>query len=262
LRRVGKKKQASFRVVVADARSPRDGRFIETIGHYNPRTDPPTIVIKEDRALHWLSHGAQPTDAVERMLRNMGTFEKLKLVRQGVSIEELVTPPEPEVEEVEAVAEVIAEAEPELAAEEVIAEAEAIVAEAPEAVEEVEAGETPAEEEGVVEEAEAVLPEEVAEEIEEAVEAPEEIEEAAEVPEAAEGPVASGVSLEALGLSTRVLNVLSDAGLETAQDVLDKLAEGDAEFLSIPGAGGATLQEVQERLAEHGFLELVDEEAT
>jgi len=83
LRRVGKKKQASFRVVVADARFARDGRFVETIGHYNPRTDPPTIVIKEDRALYWLSKGAQPTDAVARMLEKMGTFEKLKRVHRG-----------------------------------------------------------------------------------------------------------------------------------------------------------------------------------
>lgn len=275
LRRVGKKKQASFRVVVADARSPRDGRFIETIGHYNPRTDPPTIVIKEDRALYWLSHGAQPTRPVERMLQNMGTFEKLKQLRQGVPIEELVAPPEPEVEEVEAAREVVTEAEPELVAEETVAEAEAILAEVLEAVEAVEEAETeamPAEVEVTPEEGEAVVSEEVAAEveeaveapadIEEAVEAPADIEEAVEAPEAAEGLVPGEMSLEALGLSTRVLNVLSDAGLETAQAVLDKLAEGDAEFLSIPGVGGAALQEVRERLAEQGFLELGDEETT
>jgi len=73
LRRVGAKKQPSYRVVVTDSRSPRDGRFIETIGHYNPRTEPPTVVIKEERALYWLSQGAQPTDAVNRMLKKLGT---------------------------------------------------------------------------------------------------------------------------------------------------------------------------------------------
>lgn len=77
LRRVGAKKQPSYRVVVADSRSPRDGRFIETIGHYNPLTDPPTIKIDEDRALHWLRHGAQPTAPVEKMLRDLGILEKL-----------------------------------------------------------------------------------------------------------------------------------------------------------------------------------------
>ena len=78
LRRTGKKKQASYRVVVADKESPRDGRFIEIIGHYNPRTEPETAVIKEDRALYWLSKGAQPTDAVARMLRNLGIWAKFK----------------------------------------------------------------------------------------------------------------------------------------------------------------------------------------
>ena len=74
--RVGAKKQPSYRVVVADQRAPRDGRFIEIIGHYNPRTDPPTVVIKEDRALYWLSKGAQPSDPVVRMLRNKGIMAK------------------------------------------------------------------------------------------------------------------------------------------------------------------------------------------
>ena len=66
LRRVGRKKQPSYRVVVTDARSPRDGRYIEIIGFYNPRTEPATMTLKEERALHWLSVGAQPSDAVRR----------------------------------------------------------------------------------------------------------------------------------------------------------------------------------------------------
>ncbi len=78
LRRTGAKNQPSYRVVVADSRAARDGAFVDHIGHYNPRTDPPTIVIDEEKALKWLRQGAQPSEAVERMLRNMGTMEKVK----------------------------------------------------------------------------------------------------------------------------------------------------------------------------------------
>ena len=78
LSRTGSKNQPSYRVVVADSRAARDGAFVDHIGHYNPRTDPPTIVIDEEKALKWLRQGAQPSEAVERMLRNMGTLEKVK----------------------------------------------------------------------------------------------------------------------------------------------------------------------------------------
>jgi len=99
LRRVGMKKQPSYRVVVADSRSPRDGRFIETIAYYNPRTDPPTVKMDERRALYWLQRGAQPTDAVARLLEKMGIMEKLERVRAGASIEEVLAVKEIEVEE-------------------------------------------------------------------------------------------------------------------------------------------------------------------
>ncbi len=72
LRRVGSRKNPIWRVVVADKRSPRDGRTIETIGHYNPQTEPSTIVLDEARAQHWLEHGAQPTRTVARLLRTKG----------------------------------------------------------------------------------------------------------------------------------------------------------------------------------------------
>jgi small subunit ribosomal protein S16 len=72
LRRVGARKNPIWRIVVADRRSPRDGRTIETIGHYNPQTDPSTIVIDTDRAQHWLTHGAQPTRTVAGLLRTKG----------------------------------------------------------------------------------------------------------------------------------------------------------------------------------------------
>lgn len=69
LSRVGAKKQPYYRVVVADVESPRDGRIIENIGRYDPRTDPPTWVVDEERARYWLSQGAQPSDAVARFLK-------------------------------------------------------------------------------------------------------------------------------------------------------------------------------------------------
>ena len=72
LRRVGARKNPIWRIVVADRRSPRDGRTIETIGSYNPRTEPSTIVVDPERAQHWLDHGALPTDTVARLLRAKG----------------------------------------------------------------------------------------------------------------------------------------------------------------------------------------------
>ena len=67
-----------YRIVAADARSPRDGAFIEVIGHYNPLTDPESFAIDEEKALKWLEHGAQPTDTVERLLSKTGVMEKFK----------------------------------------------------------------------------------------------------------------------------------------------------------------------------------------
>jgi small subunit ribosomal protein S16 len=69
LTRVGSKKNPIWRVVVADQRSPRDGRFIETIGHYNPQTEPSTIRIDEERLEHWLARGAQPTGTVKQLMK-------------------------------------------------------------------------------------------------------------------------------------------------------------------------------------------------
>lgn len=78
LARVGRKKKPSYRVVVADVRAPRDGSFIEIIGHYDPLTDPPTVVIDEEKALKWLRQGAQPTEPVARLLDKLGILERLK----------------------------------------------------------------------------------------------------------------------------------------------------------------------------------------
>lgn len=90
LRRVGLKGQPSYRIVVADQRKPRDGRFIEVIGFYNPRTEPPTDELDEARALYWLSVGAQPSDAVKYIMRRTGTTERFERLRKGESIEALV----------------------------------------------------------------------------------------------------------------------------------------------------------------------------
>ncbi len=79
LSRVGKKKQPSYRLVVADVKSPRDGDFIEIIGHYNPRTEPATIVIDEEKARQWLSRGAQPTERVSILLGKAGITEMPKI---------------------------------------------------------------------------------------------------------------------------------------------------------------------------------------
>ena len=89
LSRTGAKRQASYRVVVADVEAPRDGRFVERIGFYNPRTEPLSYEIKEDRALYWLSVGAQPTDAVRRLLDKQGTFARLSRLHQGETAESL-----------------------------------------------------------------------------------------------------------------------------------------------------------------------------
>ncbi len=76
LRRTGKTKQPSYRVVVADKRSPRDGKFIEIIGYYNPVRQPKELVIKGDRARYWLSVGAQPSDAVVNLLKRVNVLDE------------------------------------------------------------------------------------------------------------------------------------------------------------------------------------------
>jgi small subunit ribosomal protein S16 len=78
LMRVGKKKQPSYRVVVTDARSPRDGRFIEVLGQYAPRAEPSVVSIDSDRALHWLRVGAQPTEQVAKLLEITGVWAAYK----------------------------------------------------------------------------------------------------------------------------------------------------------------------------------------
>jgi len=76
LKRMGKKKQPYYRVVVADSRFPRDGRFIENIGTYDPKKDPVEILIKEDKALEWMRTGAKPSDTVRSLLSKIGVMAK------------------------------------------------------------------------------------------------------------------------------------------------------------------------------------------
>ncbi len=76
LRRTGAKRQPSYRFVVADSRSPRDGRFLEIVGHYNPRRTPVELVLDEDKVKRWLGQGAQPSDTVARLLADKGLYDR------------------------------------------------------------------------------------------------------------------------------------------------------------------------------------------
>jgi len=78
LRRMGRRNRPFYRVVVADSRSPRDGKFIEVIGHYDPLTDPAAVTIDEEKALKWLRCGAEPTDTVRSLLSKLGIMDKVK----------------------------------------------------------------------------------------------------------------------------------------------------------------------------------------
>ena len=81
LTRVGKTKQPQYRIVAADARSPRDGRFIEILGHYNPRQEPSALTVDNDKAVKWLAQGAQPTDRVRKLLEISGAIDQFKAAK-------------------------------------------------------------------------------------------------------------------------------------------------------------------------------------
>lgn len=90
LRRVGSRHQPSYRIVVADRESPRDGRFLEVIGHYNPRTQPSTVDLDEARLFHWLQHGARPSESVAQILRGFGAWTRWERFKGGESIDGLL----------------------------------------------------------------------------------------------------------------------------------------------------------------------------
>ena len=90
LRRQGGRKQPTYRIVVTDQRAARDGRFVEIIGHYNPRTEPSVATVDEERAYYWLGNGAQPSDAVNRIFGWTGTLDRFARVKKGEDITELI----------------------------------------------------------------------------------------------------------------------------------------------------------------------------
>lgn len=90
LRRVGSKAQPSYRIVAADKEAPRDGRFLEILGMYNPRTEPATIQLDEERVYDWLSKGAQPSESVVAILRSAGTSERYERYKKGEALETLL----------------------------------------------------------------------------------------------------------------------------------------------------------------------------
>lgn len=89
LRRMGKKRQPIYKIVAADARFPRDGKYLEALGTYNPKSNPHSIDLNEERALYWLGVGAQPTDTVRSILRQTGVSHKRELIKRGLSEEQV-----------------------------------------------------------------------------------------------------------------------------------------------------------------------------
>jgi len=128
LTRKGKKKQPTYRVVVADSRSPRDGRYIEQIGRYDPRQEPSLVEIDTDRAKYWIDNGAQPSDAVHKLLVISGLLEPKRVRQPKVHV---VDEKAQKAAVVEDAAVVAAAAEAEVAAEEEAPAAEAPVEETP-----------------------------------------------------------------------------------------------------------------------------------
>ena len=91
LRRVGRKNQASFRIVAAEKETKRDGRFLEVVGFYNPRTEPETIQLKEDLIYKWLKNGAQPSESAERIFKTAGVYERFERFKAGEDVETLLS---------------------------------------------------------------------------------------------------------------------------------------------------------------------------
>jgi small subunit ribosomal protein S16 len=90
LRRIGAKMQPSYRIVAADKEAPRDGRFLEILGFYNPRTEPATIQLKEDRIYDWIDKGAQPSESAEKVFKNAGLMDRYARYKKGEALEALM----------------------------------------------------------------------------------------------------------------------------------------------------------------------------
>ncbi len=89
-RRIGLKGQPSYRIVAADKEAARDGRFLEILGFYNPRTNPSTLTIKEDRVYHWMKNGARPTESVEQVFKSAGLLDRFERLKKGEAVETLL----------------------------------------------------------------------------------------------------------------------------------------------------------------------------
>ena len=89
-RRIGLKGQPSYRIVAADKESPRDGRFLEILGFYNPRTEPSTLTLKEDRAYHWMPNGALQTESVGQDFKSAGVLDRFERYKKGEAVETLL----------------------------------------------------------------------------------------------------------------------------------------------------------------------------
>ena len=90
LRRVGSTHQPSYRIIAADKESPRDGRFLDILGSYNPRTQPATIQLEEDRIFDWMNKGAQPSESVVRVLKSAGAMDRYERFKKGEALETLL----------------------------------------------------------------------------------------------------------------------------------------------------------------------------
>ncbi len=90
LRRTGLRNQSSYRIVVCDKEAPRDGRFLEIVGEYNPRTEPFTFIVKEDRIYQWLRQGAQPSESLAKLFKSVGLMDRYEKVKAGASEEEVL----------------------------------------------------------------------------------------------------------------------------------------------------------------------------
>ncbi len=90
LRRIGLKGQPSYRIIAADKESPRDGRFLEVLGFYNPRTDPFTLEVNEGRVYEWMQKGAQPTESVQKLFKSVGLDERYARLKKGEAVDTLL----------------------------------------------------------------------------------------------------------------------------------------------------------------------------
>ncbi len=90
LRRVGLRGQPSYRIIAADKESPRDGRFLEILGSYNPRTEPFTFQVNEERIYHWLKNGAKPSESVQKLFDSVGLTKRFERVKAGEALEEVL----------------------------------------------------------------------------------------------------------------------------------------------------------------------------